>query len=334
MFTQLKDSVTRTFTEIGKEFTSSSAHQNIITYEVNVLQYWWQCYKVIQLYRYMNMYTSVFDEQYFTQLKASILLVREYSKMIDIASNCPLPMKNLIQLYTVHDQISKKVQNGNSNGFFTHRNNSVSIQSPSHHVPIDTSTLTWYEKMMQAYCNTTNQNTLDDCIGHTLEKTPFRVGKGMYLSNGVTDDEKRAYAYTIFLCYFYRAQCIQVGLRNARICRQCVSKMERYHAQVVRMEDDFSRRCTTDEQFLLIVKYFDLTNIDGDANTMTYSAYIKQTIDEWVKRLAQTPMTTDDIGIYFFNIETLKDCDLEPNQPDPPSSNFMNPSIYHNNKKE
>ncbi len=330
MFNQFKDSLTRTVTQIGKEFTSSS-NEHIITYEANVLQYWWQCYKVLQIYRYLNMYTSMFDEHYFTQLKASLLLVSEHCKLIDIGTNCPLCIKQMIQLCSVHERIANDVRTGNNNGFFAHRNASVSIHSPSQHMPLDNTSLTWYEKLQQAYRTNIAQNNVDDSIGHTSSTTPFRIGKTQHVSRQVTDDEKRGYAYSIFLCYFYHAQCVHVGAKNARICRQCVTKMERYYAHIVRMEEDFTRRCTPDEQNLLIVKYFDLTVIASDATSMYYSNYIKSVIEEWKKKLAHESCGTEDIGLYFFNIETLREYELGM---EPPSSSFISSTLHHNNKSD
>lgn len=333
MFERFAASVTNTATQIGKEFQPSN-NARIITYEGNVLQYWWQCYKIIQLFRYMCMYTSVFDEQYFTQLTSSIVLVREHCTLIDNASNCQLLIRQMMQLCSIHERIAAEISNKNNNNFFGGRDRNVSIQSGSRPLAIERNNMPWYATLLTSVRSYTQPSGIDDSIGRRPDATPFRINGAVHAAREVTDDEKRAYAYCIFLCFFYGAQLSSVGMRNIRIARECIRKMERYLDNALIMEALFTERCTFDEQKLLIIRFFDLTSVVCDNDSMLYTAHVKQTIDDWSRRLSQCGVIHEDIGLSFFNVETMRYIDLLIDTAETPFTRFVSIPSRRGNKRD
>lgn len=321
MLQRFNQSIARTITEIGKEFTST---EHIITYEGNVLQYWWQCYKILQLYRFLKMIYSENDEKYMDQMKVSLRLVRAHCDLIDAATNCTRTIKNYIQLCTIHERISNEVSSGNNNNFFSQRDVSGRVQmSGSRHHNIEKENAPWYETLLERY----RTPTVDDSIGKKAETTSFRINNVNHHTKDMTDDEKRSYAYCIFLCYFYRTQ-LDSSLRNSKVCWECISKMERYCDDARRMEKEFERRCDTNECSLLIVRYFDLTTIQNDNNSMYYTTFIQNVIADFKLKYVLPPF--DDTSILFFNVETMKEQDLQNDCA--LSSHFVNIPITFNKK--
>lgn len=310
MLTQLSNSLKRTTNQIVSDFKPAPP-EHIVTYETVILQYYWQCYKILQLYRFIKSNCTNWDEKYFEQLKLSCKLAKYYSDEIDKATNISSINRMRLQMCSLHERVSGEIASANSNHFFPARIDEVRIQMQQRPIAIDNSSAPWYEKIRDNAYALMYAPGPDDGIGVAPPRNSFSINGRAYHPVTITDDEKRTYAYAIFMCWFYRVQLIDLRFRNANNSSECIRRIEKYLSQALSMEVLFEKRCNIDEFNLLVVRYFDLANIGVD-NNIFYTKFIENDLVEQQKALNSNAMLFVDNTQTFFNVETLKDIYLNP----------------------
>jgi hypothetical protein len=298
---------------LGRILNAFSDNKNEfnITYNETILEYWWECFRLIQIYRYLYKHYSSNDLMFRQQLEDAVIHATKLQSDIIHSTNLLSSIKDCVCFNALLDFMRTELNPNNDNSNLKKTHNTALLSHSTPIIPSDTSNMPWYRtfveenikpkpQTMMGFVEDGNISTRHQIFNQTNDSIRISIHQKM--------QDWKLYSNFIFLAYFYCAQQEKKILdTDSSATLACVNKIEhlieRIHSQELKMR----KYMTTDECEMILMFHFHQDNPEnGIVNEKMIFPTVTMFLTEQKAKFMQcVRKETNRHNVAVYNIETF-----------------------------